>query len=102
MAEDELPREPMGAEAQAIRDARLRQIMAEIERWAEKPWTYELAQNQVVYSLLELAYSFPKRADDLTVWGRNTCIRPRTHQTTRPWWSAIVTVLALPSGRRII
>jgi hypothetical protein len=57
--------EPMGAEAQSIRDARLRQIIAEVDDWAARSWTYEQAPNRVVYSLLELAYSFPKRAHDL-------------------------------------
>lgn len=56
---------PDDAEASAIRKARLNQVVAEIRDWAERGWTYQDAPNLVVYSVLELANSFPKRANDL-------------------------------------
>lgn len=49
----------------AIRDERLRSIIAEIGAWSAQKWTYEDAPNLVVYSVIELAYSYAKRAHDL-------------------------------------
>lgn len=49
----------------AIRDHRLRSIMAEMQKWSAQKWVYEDAPNLVVYSINELAYSYAKRANDL-------------------------------------
>jgi hypothetical protein len=49
----------------AIRDERIRSIIADIKGWSAQKWTYEDAPNLVVYSVIELAYSYPKRAHDL-------------------------------------
>lgn len=55
----------LGAAGKSIRDERLKVIIAEIARWSAQRWTYEDAPNLVVYSIVELAYSYPKRAHDL-------------------------------------
>ncbi len=48
-----------------IRDARLKQIIHDIAEWARRRWTAEDSPNLVTYEIIELAYSYPKRADDL-------------------------------------
>lgn len=57
--------EQLVEEGVVIRDERMKQIMAEIAVWAAQRWAYEDAPNLVVYSIVELAYSYPKRAHDL-------------------------------------
>ena len=53
------------ADGLALRDARLRSIMADIQQWSATKWTTDDAPNLVVYSIIELAYSYAKRANDL-------------------------------------
>lgn len=48
-----------------LREKRLTSIASEIADWASRQWTYESAPNLVIYSIIELAYSYPKRAHDL-------------------------------------
>jgi hypothetical protein len=48
-----------------IRDARLNQIIHDITEWARRRWTAEDSPNLVTYEVIELAYSYPKRAYDL-------------------------------------
>lgn len=64
-AEGAFPQHLSEVSADGIRQARLNQVASQIREWAARSWSYEDAPNLVVYSLLELAYSFPKRADDL-------------------------------------
>ena len=53
------------ADGTNIREWRLRQIVEQISKTSEQRWTYEDAPNLVVYSIIELAFSYPKRANDL-------------------------------------
>ena len=39
--------------------------MADIQQWSATKWTSDDAPNLVVYSIIELAYSYAKRANDL-------------------------------------
>lgn len=55
----------LSANGSALRDERLKGIASELAEWASRQWAYADAPNLVVYSLIELAWSYPKRAHDL-------------------------------------
>lgn len=55
----------MKGDVVGIRDARLNQIIHDITEWAQRRWTAEDSPNLVTYEIIELAYSYPKRAHDL-------------------------------------
>lgn len=55
----------MKGDAMGIRDARLNQIIGDITEWAQRRWTAKDSPNLVTYEIIELAYSYPKRAYDL-------------------------------------
>ena len=55
----------MKGDVVGTRDARLNQIIHDITGWAQRRWTAEDSPNLVTYEIIELAYSYPKRAHDL-------------------------------------
>lgn len=55
----------MKGDVVGIRDIRLNQIIRDIAEWAQRSWTADDSPNLVSYEIVELAYSYPKRANDL-------------------------------------
>ncbi|MBK3661090.1 hypothetical protein JJE66_07480 [Bradyrhizobium diazoefficiens] len=65
MDKDSIISAMMKGDVLGIRDARLNQIIHDIAEWARRRWTAEDSPNLVTYEIIELAYSYPKRAHDL-------------------------------------